>query len=622
MSLLAELRRRNVFRAAIAWLASSWVLVEIASVLFPELGLPRESARWLIVALAFTLVPVMAFAWRYELTPQGLVPDRGPGAPRPENARTARRLDQVTIAMVLVALGVQGYQRFVVTTPAVAPAGIEAPVAAQGAPRALPDPASVAVLPFANLSPEPADAYFADGVAEEVLAVLSRVEGLKVASRTSSFSFRGTSADLAQIAQALRVAHLLEGSVRRQAGRVRVTAQLLRADDGLNLWSETYERDVTDIFAVQEDIARSIASALGAALGVETAARPVRVAQATQDFEAYELYLRGRQLFFQRGEALVPAAQLLEQAVARDPEFAEAWAVLAVAYLVSPDYLDVPRAPMDAKARDAALRARELDDSLALPHAALGLLAGNNGELLESVRLLDEAIRRDAGDSTAHVWRSMTYLRAGDFARAEADAAHAVERDPLVGITHGWYGLIAGLRGDAARRDRHLARSVELGWNWGHWLTWRFALAAGDRERAARHFRLYLDTVPGAAPSTREAMDALHAAILDPAKNDAALAAVRADTTGVQNSGWASTLAGLGLHDEAIAVELDPALPHGDRFGREVWYPTAVGLLERPRYLEIAERDGLLAYWEENGYPEGCRMVDSPERRLDCGDRP
>jgi TolB-like protein/Tfp pilus assembly protein PilF len=627
MSVLGELKRRNVFRVILAYLASAWVLIEIASILFPALGFDRAVLQWLIAGLALGLVPLVWLSWRYELTARGLVRDRGPGAEGSENLGTARRLDQVTIAMVLAALGVAAFQRFagperiaqVVGTAPVATVSVPAPPPPVPLPPA--DPNSLAVLPFKNLSPDPENEYFAEGVADEVLTVVARIPGLKVASRTSAFSFKGGTASLDEIARTLRVAHVLDGSVRRQDGRVRITVQLIDVAKGFQMWSENYDRELTDIFAVQEEIARAIAGALGNALGLEAAAEPVRVAKATDDLQAYELYLRGRQLFYQRGESLLPAGELLEDAVERDPKFAQAWAVLAAAYLASPDYVRVPRADQYAKARDAAQRARELDDSIALAPAVLGQLAANSGDLLESERLLDEAIRRDPGDSTSWVWRSMTYLRAGDFARAEADAARAVERDPLIGITHGWYGLILGLRGDAAGRDQHLARSAELGWNWAHWLMWRFALEAGDRVEAARRFRLYADSVPAAAPSTRAAMDALHAAILDPTKIDAAVVAVRADTAGVQNSGWASTLAGLGLHEEAIDIELDPDLPHGDRFGREIWYPGAIGIVSLPRFLEIAERDGLLAWWAEKGYPDGCRLVDAPERHLDCAER-
>ena len=626
MNFLSELKRRNVVRVGIAYLVSAWVLIEIADIMFPELGFSRRALQWLILALALGLLPLLVLAWRYELTAQGVVRDRGPGREGSENANTARRLDQVTVAMILVALGLVAFQRFVAPkrlaneTAAVATVAAPAPAPAPPAPPAVPpDPRSIAVLPFANLSPDPANEYFADGMAEEVLAVLSRVDGLKVASRTSAFAFKGRDAPLAEIARELNVAHLLEGSVRRQDQRVRITVQLVDAAKGFPLWSQNFDRELVDIFAVQEEIAQAISTALGGALGLAPATQPVRVAQATADLQAYEAYLRGRQLFYQRGEALRAAIQLLEDAVARDPAFAEAWAVLAAASAVAPDYLSAPRQPMYERATAAAERARGLDDTLALPYAVLGYLSVAGGDLLAGERLLSESLRRDPNDSTAWMWRGMIYLRAGDLTRAEQDMRRAVEIDPLIGITHGWLGTVLGLRGERERGDAELERAAALGWNYANWLAWRFSMADGNREAAARQFRAFVDHVPELAPSARAVGDAGHAAILDPAKSPALLAAVRADRAGLQSTGWGSTLAALGLHDEAIDVELDPDLPFGDWFGREIWFPTARGMLAKPHYLEIAERAGLLAYWKEKGFPEGCRIVDSPERHLDCG---
>ncbi|MBP7417620.1 MAG: tetratricopeptide repeat protein [Xanthomonadales bacterium] len=625
MNFFSELKRRNVVRVGIAYLVSAWVLIEIADIMFPELGFSRRALQWLILGLALGLLPMLLLAWRYELTAQGMVRDRGPGREDSENTNTARRLDQVTVAMILVALGLVAFQRFVAPkrlgndTVAVATVAAPVPPPAPPAPPAVPpDPRSIAVLPFANLSPDPENEYFADGMAEEVLAVLSRVEGLKVASRTSAFAFKGRDASLAEIARELNVAHLLEGSVRRQDQRVRITVQLVDATKGFPLWSQNFDRELVDIFAVQEEIAQAISGALGGALGIESAAQPVRVAQPTADLGAYEAYLRGRQLFYQRGEALRASIQLLEDAVARDPAFAQAWAVLAAASAVAPDYLSVPRKPMYERAAAAAERARGLDDTLALPYAVLGYLAVPGGDLLAGERLLSESLRRDPNDSTAWIWRGLTYLRAGDLARAEQDIRRAVEIDPLIGITHGWLGTVLGLRGERERGDAELERAAALGWNYANWLAWRFSMADGDREEAARRFRAFIDQVPNLAPSARAVVEAGHAAILDSAKSAALARAVRADHTGLQSTGWGSTLAALGMHDEAIDVELDPDLPFGDWFGREIWFPTARGMLGKPRYLEIAERAGLLAYWNEKGFPEGCRIVDMPERHLDC----
>ena len=632
MNVWSELKRRNVFRVGAAYLVSAWLLIEIADILFPALGFPKFALQLLIVLLALGLVPVMMLAWAYELTAAGFVRDRGPDAEGAENRNTGRRLDQVTIAMILLALGVVAAERFVVPKGAVPQPSVttptEAPPVATLEPAIPPEPAtpapreSVAVLPFANMSPDPENEFFADGIAEELLNVLSGIEGLKVASRTSAFSFKGRQTSIRDIARTLNVAHVLEGSVRKQGLKVRITAQLIDAENDKHLWAETYDRDLDDIFAVQEEIARAISTALGGALGFSGDARKVEVTAPTDDLQAYELYLRARQLFYQRGEALLTARKLLDDAVARDAAFAEAWALLAAVHFVSPDYVGVPKRESLDAALVAAEKAMTLDDGLALPYAVMAQIKAERGDRIAREAHLGEAIKRDPRDSTAWLWRGIHYLEVGDLARAEQDLERANEIDPLTGITHGWLATARGKAGDIAAAEAGLKRAFDLGWSAAGWNHMSFALASGDRARAIADLQSYVGRFPEQAPTTADAFKAAYATIQDPANSAALIEAVRADTRGVNGTGWSATLSVLGLHREALEVELDPRLPRGSTYlFREMWSPPARGVLDEPAFLEVAERDGLMAYWKAKGFPQGCTLVESAPRHLDCTER-
>ena len=325
MSLYAELKRRNVFRVAAAYLVLGWLFLQISSVVLQFVGAPDWVGKAIIALLVIGFVPSLAVAWVFEVGPAGV--QRDDGTQHGASGHRGRRLDILTlIGVVVVALIAFAEQLRVPEKPG--PASTSAPAAsipvdataskvdtapASTAPLPPFDPprASIAVLPFANMSPDPENEYFADGISEELLDVLSDVDGLKVASRTSSFAFKGKDVDIGEVARTLGVAHVLEGSVRKQGRRVRITAQLIDTGSDQHLWSETYDRELDDIFAVQEEIARSIAGALSGPMGLAVGASKVEVAQATGDLQAYEAYLRGRQLFHQRGAGLggcAPAA--------------------------------------------------------------------------------------------------------------------------------------------------------------------------------------------------------------------------------------------------------------------------------------------------------------------------
>jgi TolB-like protein/Tfp pilus assembly protein PilF len=299
---------------------------------------------------------------------------------------------------------------------------------------------SVAVLPFTNLSSDRENDYFSDGMADELITALSRIEGLRVAARTSAFSFKGRNESVKEIGRQLGVATMLEGSVRRAGDRLRLSAQLVDTRDGYQLWSDAYERDLRDVFAVQEELSQAIAGALK----VRLQGSPAQSAGRTPDLDAYDLYLQGRQAFHQRTvPGLHQARELFERAIARDPDFAGAYAGLADVYAVLPAWSDVAPRETYPRAKAAALRALELDSTLAEPYATLGDVTALYEWNWEAARRgFEKALALDPNNANTWYWYGGEYLA---MVGRPNEAVQAFERarklDPLsltIGADYGW----------------------------------------------------------------------------------------------------------------------------------------------------------------------------------------
>lgn len=621
MNLWAELKRRNVIRAGLAWLALSWLLVAMADLLFPYLEFPDEAVRGLILGLGLALVPVLVLAWLLELTPRGLRFDRGPQGDNPENVRTGRRIDQLTIVLVLFALGISAFKQFVL------PEGVQPPpdvrVITEYVPDPLPpappgpvDPRSLAVMPFANLSPDPDNAYLAEGLAEELLNVLARIEGLRVVSRTSSFSFRDAGVGVREIGRRLGVAHIIDGSLRRQDDQIRITAQLVRADDDRQLWSGSFNRELTDIFSVQEEIAQAIADALADTLGVRT----VRVHRATEDLEAYELYLRGRQLFAQRGDNLPPARELLEQAVARDPRFAEAWSALAGTWYVMPSYFsEVSVAEANERAQAAAGRALALVPGQPDALAVNARLAAERGERLVAIEMLEQVLELDPNNANSWMWKGLTLLEAGHVGAARECFDRAHRLDPLSGIHLGWLGATDVIAGAADAAENHLRQAHALGWR-GTASAWRLklALADGHGETAARQYESWLRDDGRIPEAQMELHRRLIPAMADPARRGEAREILAQAVRDWPESEWTTLYLYLGLFDEAIEEAFRPKPLSGQILMLMIWSQADRPFREHPRFLELAADHGLDEFWAVHGDPDHCRRIDADGPRLEC----
>ena len=322
MTFFAELKRRNVIRVGLAYVVLSWLLLQVGDVLFEALRLDDSALTIMLAILALGFIPVVIFAWVYELTPEGVKRESEIEPGQSITAHTGHRLNITIVILLVASLGLFAWDRFI--APDTAPATRDEPALASDEP-------SIAVLPFADMSVEGDQAYFGDGIAEELLNVLAQVDGLKVAARTSSFKFRGDEHDIVQIGNALNVATVLEGSVRRAGDQVRITAQLIDVNGGYHLWSSSYDRKLDNILAVQDEIAAAIVDALR----LELKLHPEGSSSGHADSgEAYDLYLRGRDLAREPSKAgLLRAIQFYEQALAIDPDFVPAHGAIASAWI-------------------------------------------------------------------------------------------------------------------------------------------------------------------------------------------------------------------------------------------------------------------------------------------------
>ena len=372
-SFFAELKRRNVIRMAGLYLVGAWLVVQVAGTVLPMFGAPEWLPRTIVVLLAIGFVPAVIFSWVFELTPQGLKREDDVAPEQSITPQTGRGMDRMIIVVLVLALGYFAFDKFVLTPRR------EAALVANAVPnesKSVINAKSIAVLPFENLSEEKANAFFADGMQDEILTDLAKIADLKVISRTSVMQYKsGLARNLRKIGEELGVAHVVEGSVQRAANKIRVNAQLIDARNDAHLWAQTYDRDLADVFAIQSEIAKAIADQLQAKLS--PAEKNAIEERPTSDLIAFDQYSRAKTLILATSlnpsdKNLLQAIELLNGAVARDPSFHAAFCQLVFAhdqlYVVSDDHT-----PARLAAAEAALqRAIELRPNAAETHVARG----------------------------------------------------------------------------------------------------------------------------------------------------------------------------------------------------------------------------------------------------------
>jgi TolB-like protein len=570
-SFFGELKRRKVLRVAVLYVGSVWAFGQGLSQFSPALGLPDLTTRWFLIAAAVLFPVALALSWAFDVRLHGIHRETEPDGRMPEA---------------------------VAATPGPGAAAVEAPPE-------IPHK-SIAVLPFVDLSPAHDQEYFSDGIAEEILDALVKLKGLKVAGRTSSFSFKGRNEDLRNIGKVLSVAHVLEGSVRKHGDRVRITAQLIQTCDGYHLWSEHYDGELSDIFDLQERIARAIARELDVLLHGDRRLVPV----ATTDPEAYALYLEATGIYNRRDVAhLDYAAGMLAKAVALDPNFARAYSRLAAVHALQSNS---PGADMDIivpTVMKEAAQASALDPGLGEPYSAIGLALNCAHRFIESRAALEKARQLQPEDASAwywsgvlafdlgHValgcewldrclaldplypaallWRGIGYLEAGDFARAEGlfEKAHGV------GLVHAGMGMheITAAHGHPREAATQLARGMAL-------------LATG---LSGETTEVLADGVYGGEKGHARAL-----ALID------GLVAARPASL---PPAIPYTLLLMGETTRALDLGKRFRAPNDVLYYHRFWMPSMRALRESAEFQAFARDMGFVALWDRYGPPDGAR---------------
>ncbi|MEE8119730.1 MAG: tetratricopeptide repeat protein, partial [Gammaproteobacteria bacterium] len=453
--LISELKRRNVFRVAVMYIVTAWVIIQVSDAAVPALQLPEwvHSLVFLLLALGFPLALILA--WAFELTPEGIKRAEDVSLEESITRLTGRKFDFIIISVLAVAVSILLYERFTTapeedTTEVVAETSKTIVVSDDMV-------QSIAVLPFVDMSAEKDQEYFADGIAEELLSVLSKIKGLRVAARTSTFKFKNSNADIAEIAQALNVTTVLEGSIRKAGDRVRITAQLINASDGFHLWSESYDRTLVDIFAVQDEISQSIVTALKLELNIEERG----AAEKTDSVAAYDYYLRGRQYAREPNrEDLLTAINFFEQALSEDPNFALAYSGIADAYTWMQEYGGMPAEEAFAKSRTAAEKAIELAPNLAEAWVSLGFIDSYEGRRDEAIEKYEKAIELKPNYALVYFLLGGQVRNRLDFVQAEKLFKQGLELEPNSSIGMDFLANMYGQMGRSNDQMKYVRRMI------------------------------------------------------------------------------------------------------------------------------------------------------------------
>jgi TolB-like protein len=582
----------------------------VSDALFPALNLPDWTTRLVagLVLLGFPVALIMA--WMFEVTPEGVRRDTGSPA---GGESSSRRLDIATLIGVAIVVVLVAWQKFD-STPGAQLDNSEI-VTTTSAP-------SLAVLAFENMSPDAENAYFAEGISEEILNVLAGVNGLKVASRTSAFSFADTNTPIPEIASQLSVNHVLEGSVRKQGMHVRITAQLIDATNDKHLWSETYNRELDDIFVVQEEIAQAISKALLGALGMTE----ITVAAPTKDMVAYELFLSGRKHFYMRGQALKRAEIDLRAAVARDPDFAEAWSYLAAVQLTMPGYFDLDTAALETYttgAAEAAAKALELDPGQALAVAIQGSILYRT-DRLGGMALCDQAVAMAPNDAGLKMWAADRRYDVGYLSEALPLFERAYELDPLSGINVGLLGAAYLAAGRRQEGRELILRGEELGWTGVRDTYVRDLVHTGEIDAAIEFVDAWIDENTG---QSREVKDRIKAASAQEVRreisSDELWLLAREINPDISEDNLLIDLLNTGDVGRFFDIWLKAPPDASTYLTRLVFTPSGKELVEHPKFIDVANRFGLMAVWNAKGLPFDCEMVvDDRGQHLSCPNWP
>ncbi len=609
---LADLRKRNVFRVAGVYSIAAWLIMQLVDVFMDALELPSWVDGFVLLLLIAGFLIALVFAWMFELGPDGIVRTERANAPVGTNAG---RADYAVVAVLTALLGVSIFQAVRAPSVGGTSSTLAAPSSGSEARSTEADRASIAVLPFANLSADLDQEYFSDGLTEELMTQLARFGGLHVAARTSSFAFKGRNEDLREIGRQLGVAHLLEGSVRRAGTQLRVTARLVNAQTGFRLWAGSFDRELDDVFAIQEEIATAVADTLSVALQV---GEITRIPGGTTNVEAYDRYLHAIALL-NRGtppDDLLRAVELFRQALALDPSFAVARAnqalALARTLIFVPEQSEQTAAELDEVLATALDRAPDHWSS----HVAAVLAAGQRRDWLAVDagyrKLVELAPPPDSSAASSLAVAIASMGRNAEVIRALLDARRAdpLSIDVAAMLQQNLYvaGRIAESQADY-ERTLDLSGAREMPEHVALMRVW----ASGDAARTEAQFRRFLEYLTIPMPVLNELVEVLG----DSAAARALLARAYEDPAN-QDSSRMMFIAWHAAHfgDDALAgAALRRALVDlKGSFVPAIWFPDLARYRKTPEFEQLARDLGLYDYWRATGdWGDHCRPVGSDD---------
>jgi TolB-like protein/Tfp pilus assembly protein PilF len=430
LKLFEELKRRNVIRVGIAYAVAAWVVLQVFDVVGEILALPEWGGRLILAMLVVGFFIALILAWAFELTPQGVKRESEVDRDHSQASGSGGKIDRVIIGLLALAVVFLLGDRFLSVEPEPESTVVSTLDEQVAEASGLYD--SIGVLPFANITNDPDQEYFSDGIAEELLNALAKLRNLKVAARTSSFSLKGKDLDAIEIGNQLKVDTVLEGSVRKSGTRLRITAQLIDAANGYHLWSETYDRELTDVFAVQDEITEAIVAALKVHL--ETGEVVPSARQGSSNVEAYEKLLQGKHLLRSTNENRREALELFRQATEIDPGLAAAWAARAQTVIDLREtafWGDIPAEEAHLLARNNIDKALALDPNQAEAYVAQGMLFADEYRYEEALASLEKAIAINPSLAEAWTWRGRLLYRFGRIKESKRSLLKALELDPL-----------------------------------------------------------------------------------------------------------------------------------------------------------------------------------------------
>ncbi len=600
-----ELKRRHIYRVGAAYAVVAWVLLQLVNNLAPGLKLPDWAVTFVIVMLAIGFPIALIFAWMLEM--------KAPAADGAQTQSKTSPVDWILAGALVAVIGIFGYEQ--VGAGARPGEATQANIAANAATAG---GISIAVLPFANMSADVGQEFFSDGITEEINTALAKVQDLHIVARTSAFQFKGQNRDVQAIAQQLHATHVIEGSVRKQGDRVRITAELIRADNGLQLWSENYDRQLTDIFAIQEEIAQAIAASLRVPLGLGQGES--LVPNRTGDLESYQQYLHARAMV--RARTLTDAIAVLEPVVAKDPQFAPASALLGQAYALLPIFSSIARndpasqarAPIQSfldKGETAARRAIQSDAKNASGYAGLALLRAQRGKWLEADDLFRQALALDPNDPEALNYYSVMLANLGLL----KDALRLRERlralEPFVPIYNILTASIMRTSGqdqaaipilEATPPDPAVSYLRNLYLAWAYTGVGRYAEAAD-----------VLLAIQGNLVSRRSVEDAarLLRSVSPTAKPPQTLPAIEGEIGFVYGYVGAPTRM---MESPERALALGILNVNGNYM---LWLPDYAGLRKTERFKKFVRDADLVVYWRARGWPNLCRPMGADDFACD-----